>query len=145
MAVGRKLQRALDGILEPDEQVTSSTFAQLKQAGDAKRTATGMGVTFVAQVALGTTGFAAMRSTMPALVWLVTTNHRLLMFERPDGRNSIGELVFNAPLSVLRITDTSGLRGELEIDDASSGEKLVRLNLGLRKGAARETAGAVRS
>jgi hypothetical protein len=65
------------------------------------------------------------------------------LFERPDGRNSIGELVFNAPLAALTITDKSGLRGELAIDDSTSGDNLVRLNFGLRKGAAREIAGSV--
>jgi hypothetical protein len=133
----------LEGILEPQEQVATSSFAQLKQAGDSKRMAMGMGVTLVKQVALGTTGFAAMRQTMPALVWVVVTQNRLLMFERPDGRNSIGELVFNAPLAALKITDNSGLRGDLAIDDSASGDNLVRLNFGLRKGAAREIAASV--
>jgi hypothetical protein len=142
MAVGSKLQRALEEILEPGETVVSSTFAELKQGGGATRLAKDFGVSLVASAAISATGFGVMRHTMPALVWLVATDKRLLMLERPDGRNSIGELVFNVPLNALTLKDTSGLRGEIVVDDSATGDNLVRLNFGLRKGAAREIAAA---
>jgi hypothetical protein len=133
MLANRKLDKALKHVLQPGETQLIRTFAEVKQGSGTKRLAKDLGVSLIASAALSATGFAVMRNTMPVLIWVVVTPRRLLMLERPSGRGSIGELVFDAPLTALRVTDQAGMRTAVLIDDAASGENLVCLNFGLRK------------
>lgn len=140
----RKLQAALDAHLESGERALVETFAQLKQ-GDLGQRALKVGVSFVAAVATGGAGVGAMKATMPTLVWVIVSDRRLLMFDRPDGPRSWGELVFSAPLDSVVVTYQSGVRGGVVVDDALEGVRLVDLNTGLRKKAASAIAQAAQA
>lgn len=142
--VGRKLQGALNDVLEQGEGVAFASFAQVKQGSGAKRLAKDLAVSMVASAALSATGFGLMRNTTPRLIWIVVTQGRVLMFERPNGHNSVGELVLACPLHALTLTLKAGLRSEIVVDDAGSGDTLVRLNFGLRKNGALRIAAAAR-
>ena len=137
MAVNGKLRDALAIVLQDDETVVESTFAQLKQGNSAKRLAKDMGVSLAISAALTATGFGVMRNTMPPQVWVVVTPKRLLMFEKPDGHRSLGPLVFDARLDAVTVTDASQVFGTVVLTDAGSGDNIARLNFGARRSAAR--------
>lgn len=101
------------------------------------------GVSLVASAATSAVRLSVMRNTMPALVWVVITDGRLLLIERPATGSRVGEIVFQAPPSAVRAIDQSGLRGALELVDAEHGDTLAFFNFGLRKGAAREVLAAL--
>lgn len=109
MAINSRLQVALAGILPEGEKVLASSFGQVKSGSGAKRLAKDMGVSLAISAALTATGFGVMRNTMPAQVWLVLTPKRLLMFEKPDGHRSLGELVFDGERDALVLSNVPGV------------------------------------
>jgi hypothetical protein len=132
-----KLRQEVDGILQPGEGVLHSTFAQLKQGNAAKRLTKDVGVSLALTAATSVVGFGVMRNTVPPQVWVVNTDRRLLMYDKPDGHRSLGPLVFDAAYDELIFDDGTKLFGAVLIGDASNGQEVARLNLGLRRSAAR--------
>lgn len=133
--VSKKLQRALDEILAPGEDPRAINLGALKRGDGAKRMAKDVGVSLGMSLVTSAFGFSVMRNTTPPIVWVVVTEGRFLMLARPDGSNSCGELVFDAPVDALSINGQFGVFGELQIDEADSGANLARLSFGLRKDA----------
>jgi hypothetical protein len=143
MGARSNLDKVLAEVLRKDEERRVVTFAQLKQGSGLKRIVKDFGVSLVASAATSAVGLSVMRNTMPALVWVVITDGRLLLIERPATGSRVGEIVFQASPSAVRAIDQSRLRGRLELADAEHGDTIAVFNFGLRKGAAREVLAAL--
>ena len=143
MKVSRKLQAALDQVLEPGEDVVGVSFAEVKEGSAAKRLAKDLGVSLVASAAASVVGLNVMRGTMPPLVWVVVTRERMLMLARPDGPRSAGDLVFDIPVEQVALRlETAALKAHVVVSDAASGDDVMRLHFGMRKGDASRIAEA---
>jgi hypothetical protein len=139
------LQDYLKRILPPEEQVVVATFGQVKgglkkQLG--KTVAKGVAASLaVSAVTGGTSGLLVV--AVPPTAWIVVTSQRLLLIETLDGGRRLGEVFFDAPREALTAVIKTRLLSEVTVSDASDGQSLLRLNLGVKKGAAQQLVSAM--
>jgi hypothetical protein len=145
MSKRSELQDYLKRILPPEEQVVVATFGQVKgglkkQLG--KTVAKGVAASLaVSAVTGGTSGLLVV--AVPPTAWIVVTSQRLLLIETLDGGRRLGEVFFDAPREALTAVIKTRLLSEVTVSDASDGQSLLRLNLGVKKGAARQLVSAM--
>jgi hypothetical protein len=145
MSAKSHLQRHLESILQSGESVAVTTVCQVKggmkkQLG--KSIAKGVAASLAVSAATGgASGLLVV--AVPPSAWVVVTSHRLLLIERTNSGRGLGELVFDAPRKALTATMKRGLLNEVTISDASDGQSLLRLNLGVKKGAAQQIISAI--
>jgi hypothetical protein len=139
------LQQHLGSILQPGESVAVTTVCQVKggmkkQLG--KSVAKGVAASLAVSAATGgTSGLLVV--AVPPSAWVVVTSHRLLLIERINSGRGLGQVVFDAPREALTARVKRGILHEVTISDASDGQSLLRLNLGVKKGAAQQIASAI--
>jgi hypothetical protein len=145
MSKRSELQDYLKRILPPEEQVVVATFGQVKgglkkQLG--KTVAKGVAASLaVSAVTGGTSGLLVV--AVPPTAWIVVTSQRLLLIETLDGGRRLGEVFFDAPREALTAVIKTRLLSEVTVSDASDGQSLLRLNLGVKKGAAQQLVSAM--
>ena len=89
----------------------------------------------------GTSGLLVV--AMPPTAWIVVTSQRLLLIETLKSGRRLGEVFFDAPREALTATIKTRLLSEVTVSDASDGQSLLRLNLGVKKGAAQQLVSAM--
>lgn len=145
------IETALAGLLAPGEHVEHAVVCQPRrgQKGQLARAAGSAGLSAAASTAAGmlgaSTGVLVLK--VPAAVWVVITDIRLLMFPRQGYHNttrSIGALTFAAPREAVTSTWRSGLMHTVVIEDAVDSRSLLSLRFGVRRAAARLVAEACR-
>ncbi|MFB4301456.1 hypothetical protein [Actinomadura sp. NTSP31] len=144
MSARTKLAERLAPQMQPGEAIDTVVVAQLKRGMKkqlAKSLATGLATGLATTAATGGLGLAVV--AVPPAVWVVVTSHRVLMFKRINGSSHPGTLVFDAPREALTAELKTGLLNQVVIADRSDGQSLARLNLGLRKKAAKEIVASV--
>ena len=145
MSAKSDLQNYLASILPPGESVAVTTTVQVK-GGMKKQLGKSIAKGAAASLAVSAaTGGAAglLVVAVPPAAWAVVTSQRLLLIERTNGGRGLGEVFFDAPRGALSATMKSRLLNEVTISDASDGQSLLRLNLGVKKGAAQEIVAAI--
>ncbi len=132
------LVAALAPYLEPGEQVRSVTVAQVKRSaiGNVAKTAVASTVLGVASIALSGGLVQAGAVVSSPAVWCVATSERVLLIARGGG--ALDERVL---VSAPRSSVTARLRGfpltEVTLSARADGGTVVRLNLGVKRAAAR--------
>jgi hypothetical protein len=66
-----------------------------------------------------------------------------LLIETLEGGRRPGEVFFDAPREALTATIKTRLLSEGTLSDAGDGQSLLRLNLGVKKGAAQQLVSAI--
>jgi hypothetical protein len=145
MSAKSDLQNYLASILPPGESVAVTTTVQVKggmkkQLG--KSIAKGVAASLAVSAATGGAAGLLVVAVPPA-AWAVVTSQRLLLIERVNSGRRLGEVFFDAPRAALTATTKRRLLNEVTISDASDGQSLLRLNLGVKKGAAQEIVAAI--
>jgi hypothetical protein len=145
MSAKDDLQRHLESILQPGESVVVTTVCQVKggmkkQLG--KTLAKGTAASLAVSAATGG-AYGLLVVAVPPSAWVVVTSQRLLLVERVNSGRRLGQVVFDAPRNALTATTKRGLLHEVTISDASDGQSLLRLNLGVKKGAAQQIVSAI--
>jgi hypothetical protein len=132
-------------ILQPGDEVLLATIAQVKGGMKkelAKSTAQGIAAgLLVTAVSGGAVGLLSV--SIPPAVWLVVTKQRLLLINKDAVGKGLGAVVFDAPRAALAASLKSGLLNEVTILDPQDGQSLLRINLGMKKGTAKEIVAAV--
>ena len=134
-----KERAQITSALDPNETIAAISPAQAKPAGSPKRAAKdGDAKSEECAVLAPVTGLGAVRVSFPPHVWVVVTNKRLLLFRdgRHRGRPLVGDLVFEAATTELSVRLKGRLLRHVVVSDASSGEPVVRLNVGTARAAA---------
>lgn len=139
MSAKSKLDEYLRGVLPAGETPLVVTTVQIK-GGVKKQLSTTIAGGALAALALsaatgGTYGLLVV--AVPSAAWLVVTPERLLLVQRTNLGKDAGQVVFHAPLSALTVSLKSGLLSEVTIADASDGQSILRLNLGVKRRLAR--------
>lgn len=145
MSAKSDLQDYLASILPPGESVAVTTTVQVKggmkkQLG--KIIAKGVAASLAVSAATGGAAGLLVVAVPPA-AWAVVTSQRLVLIERVNSGRRLGEVFFDAPRAALTATTKRRLLNEVTISDASDGQSLLRLNLGVKKGAAQEIVAAI--
>jgi hypothetical protein len=145
MSAKSDLQDYLASILPPGESVAVTTTVQVKggmkkQLG--KSVAKGVAASLAVSAATGGAAGLLVVAVPPA-AWAVVTSQRLVLIERVNSGRRLGEVFFDAPRAALTATTKRRLLNEVTISDASDGQSLLRLNLGVKKGAAQEIVAAI--
>jgi hypothetical protein len=145
MSARGELENYLKAVLQPGETVAVATTVQVKggmkkQLG--KSIAKGVAASLAVSAATGGTSGLLVVAVPPA-AWAVVTSHRLLLVERTNGGRGLGQVVFDAPRQALTATSKRRVLNEVTVSDASDGQSLLRLNLGVKKGAAEQVVAAI--
>lgn len=145
MSAKDALDQYLAPILVPGETVAVTTTVQVK--GGMKKQ---LGKAFLAGAAASAVigaatggGMGVLVVAVPPAAWAVVTSHRVLLVERVKGGSALGRLIFDAPRAALTATLKSGLLNEITLTDASDGQSLIRLNVGVKRGTANAVVSAI--
>ena len=135
MSAKIKLDEYLRGILPAGE--TASVAATVQVKGGVKKqlgtTIAGGALASLAVSAATGGNYGLLVVAVPPAAWLVVTPERLLLVERTDLGKGLGRLIFHAPLSAVTLSLKAGLLNEVTVADASDGQPMLRLNLGVKR------------
>jgi hypothetical protein len=145
VAAKTDLHEHLAGQLVEGERVLVTTTVQVK-GGQKRALAQTAIVSTAATLAItaatgGTMGLLV--AAVPPAAWFVGTTERVMLIERTNLGKSLGATLFVAPRSALSATLKSGLLTEVTITDRSDGQSLLRLNVGVKRGLAKQIVAAV--
>ncbi|MGI8336711.1 hypothetical protein ACRYCC_42775 [Actinomadura scrupuli] len=138
MSVNTRVLRHLAAHVHDGETIEVAVIAQLKRGMKkqlGKGLATGLVTGLATTAATGGAGLIAF--TVPPAVWVVVTSHRVLLFTKTHSASKPGDLVFEAPRPALTASLKSGLLTQVTVADRSDGQSLLRLNLGMKRRAAK--------
>jgi hypothetical protein len=141
------LHEHLAGQLVDGEEVLVVTTVQVK-GGQKKALATtaiaSTAATLAIQAATGGT-MGLLVAAVPPAAWFVGTTERVMLIQRTNNGRKLGNTLFVAPRPAVSATLKSGLLSQVTITDRSDGESLLRLNVGAKRGLAKEMVSAVES
>ena len=145
MSAKQDLEQHLSGQLLEGERVLVITTVQVKGGQKRELTKTAVGSTAAALAISAATGGTAglLVVAVPPAAWFVGTTERVLLIERTNMGKGLGATLFAAPRGALGVRLKSGLLNEITLTDVSDGQSLLRLNLGVKKGLAKEIVSAV--
>jgi hypothetical protein len=89
----------------------------------------------------GTMGLLVL--TAPPAAWFVGTTERVLLIQRTNHGRKLGDVVFVAPRAAVSATLKTGLLSQVTIADRSDGKSLLRLNVGAKRGLAKQLVSSV--
>ncbi|MBX9243538.1 hypothetical protein ICW40_01795 [Actinotalea ferrariae] len=132
-------------LLADGERVVALTTVQVKGGAKrdfAKKTLAGAAASMATLAATGGT-VGLLVTVVPPAAWFVGTTERVMLVERTAMGAGIGRTIFMAPRAALQVRLKSLLLNEITLADPSDGQSLVRLNVGVKKGAAKQIVAAV--
>lgn len=128
MRISKKVKSQIESQLMSDEQLKALELCQIRNnMGKQALNTIGRGIV-KAVLAGGQTrgGFT--------LVWIAVTNKRLLLCKTDRYHQTVGE-ASAIPLQDMKVRASGTILRTLEILSASSGDSIIKLNFGLRRGA----------
>ncbi len=144
MAISPAVTAQIATSLVDGERVLMATVSQVKQGQKraiAKATLGGVARSLAVSAATGGS-VGLLVAVIPASAWLVVTTERVLLFEAPKqgpmARLGVGPMLFSAPRAALVASTTSRPLSEVTVADRTDGQSLFKLNLGVKRGTARE-------
>jgi len=127
------------------ETVKTVELVQIK-GGSAKQMMKDIAAsTAVSLVTAPLTGWGLRRQTFPPVAWIVVTEKRVLLFATDMHHQTLGGLIFDAPIDLLGIEYSERLFKSISINNKAANEKIVVLNFGMRRSAYTSTRDALRS
>lgn len=145
MSAKDDLHAHLSGQLLEGERVLVVTTVQVKGGQKRELAKTTLGATAAALAVTAATGGTAglLVVAVPPAAWFVGTTERVLLVERTNLGKGLGATLFAAPREAVSAELKTGLLNEIRILDRSDGQSLLRLNLGVKRGLAKEIVTAV--
>lgn len=145
MSAKSDLEQYLSSGLLENERVLVTTTVQVKGGQKRQLANIALGSTAAALAVTAASGGTAglLVAAVPPAAWFVGTTERVLLIERTNLGKGLGTTLFAAPRGALGARLKSGMLNEITITDRSDGQSLLRLNLGVKRGLAKEIVSAV--
>ncbi|WP_182112405.1 MULTISPECIES: hypothetical protein [unclassified Actinotalea] len=127
------------------ERVLAVTTVQVKGGTKRDFSAKTLAGAAASMATLAATGGSVglMVAVVPPAAWFVGTTERVLLIARTAMGAGIGETIFAAPRAALEVRWRSMVLNEISLVDPADGASLVRLNVGVKRGAAKSIVDAI--
>jgi len=129
LRISKKIREKIESQLAPGEQLRALELCQIKD-DMGKQAAKIIGLAILKAVL---TGGGRTRGGF-TLVWVAVTDKRVLLCRTDRYHQTVGE-PFAIPLEAMKVQASGTILRTLEITKASTGESIIKLNFGLRRGA----------
>jgi len=127
------------------EQVLAVTVVQVKggQKRELAKTSLAGAAAGIATLAVTGGALGLMVVATPPPAWFVATTHRVILIDRRRDNEGLAGAFFVAPRSALAVRLKSAVLNEITLLDPADGQSVARLNVGIKKRAAREIVAAI--
>lgn len=145
MSAKSDLHEHLQGQLVEGEEVLVVTTVQVKGGQKRALAATAIASTAATLAIQAATGgsMGLLVAAVPPAAWFVGTTERVMLIQRTNHGRTLGDVLFVAPRAAVSATLKAGLLSEVTIADRSDGQSLLRLNVGAKRGLAKEMVASV--